>query len=193
MSDPVLMAKNIYIYIYDKYVKAYIFGPSRRYSRITTVCSWQTETGEPYCNIEFLSNMVSISKLSPIKTLFTHSWEWGMGYLLWVIDALYVYVVGVVYAALCCNHEPCYNETTRCRNIKYSSVTRYPYLFDTSAFRGPRNDHSINILPWHSFNWRDGNPLQTSIFKHFHSNFPVKIQKTGDTYPMAYGWFMFGI
>ena len=92
-SDPILMAKNDahYIYIYiiyiqhrasNKYVKAY---NSRRYSCIATVYSWQTETGKPYCNIEFLSNMVIFSKLSPIdKTLFTHSWKWGMGCLLWV-------------------------------------------------------------------------------------------------------------
>ena len=54
----------------------------------------------------------------------------------YVIDAVYVYVVAVVYAASCCSHGPCYNETARCRNIKYISLTRYPSAFDTSAFRG---------------------------------------------------------
>ena len=63
----------IYIYIYitppvtGKYVKAYISELSRRYSRTPTVYSWQTETGKPYCNIEFLSNMVSILKTVPDK------------------------------------------------------------------------------------------------------------------------------
>ena len=64
----------------------------------------------------------------------------------YVIDALYVHVVVVVYAASCSSHGPCYSETTRCRNIKYSSLTRYPYLFDTSAFRDSWNNNSINIL-----------------------------------------------
>ena len=37
------------------------------------------------------------------------------------------------------------------------------------------------------FNRGCESPLQTSIFYHIYSNFPVKIQKTGDTYQMAYG------
>ena len=51
------------------------------------------------------------------------------------------------------------------------------------------------MLPWHSFQLR----VQKAItmykrqFEAFNSNFPVKIQKTGDTYQMAYGWFMIGI
>ena len=57
----------IYIYVYiprasDKYFEAYISGLSRRYNCIATVYSWQTETGTPYCNIGFLSSMVSIFK-----------------------------------------------------------------------------------------------------------------------------------
>ena len=39
-----------------------------------------------------------------------------------VIDALYVYVVAVVYAALCCSHGPRYNETTWWRNIQTLSA-----------------------------------------------------------------------
>ena len=46
----------------------------------------------------------------------------------YVIDATDVYVVAVVYAASCCSHGPCYNETARCRNIKYSSQDIPPYL-----------------------------------------------------------------
>ena len=53
-----------------------------------------------------------------------------------VIDAFYMYVVAVVYVASCCSHGPCFNETTRCRSIKYSSLIRYPSLFNTSVFRG---------------------------------------------------------
>ena len=53
-----------------------------------------------------------------------------------VIDALYVYVVAAVYVASCCSHGPCYNETARCRNTEYSSLTRYPSLFDTSVLIG---------------------------------------------------------
>ena len=43
------------------------------------------------------------------------------------------------------------------------------------------------------FNWWYESSLYTSNFKYFSSNFPVKIQKTGDTYPMAYGRFRSGI
>ena len=47
----------------DKYVKAYISGLCRWYSRMVTVYSWQTD--KPYCNNEFFSNMVSIFKTIP--------------------------------------------------------------------------------------------------------------------------------
>ena len=110
-----------------------------------------------------------------------------------VIDALYAYVVAVVYAASCWSHGPCYNETTRCGNIKYSSLIRYSSLFNTSAFRGSWNNHIINMLPWHSFQLRVWKPITNVNFQAFNLNFPFKIQKTGDTYAMAYGWFMFGI
>ena len=90
--------------------------------------------------MESLYNTVSIFKAIPDRSNLIHSlvgMRYGMPFMSarYVIDAVYVYVVVVVYAALCSSHGPCYNETTRCRNIKYSSLTRYPYLFDTSAFR----------------------------------------------------------
>ena len=64
----------------------------------------------------------------------------------YVTDALYVHVVAVVYAASCCNHGRDINETARCINMKCSSLTRYPSLFGTSAFRGSSNHHSIMAL-----------------------------------------------
>ena len=154
------------------YVKAYTSGLSRRYSRIAIVYSKQTETGKPYCNIEFLSNMASLLKPPIDKTSFTQSWEWGMGCLfmsvmwMFVINSLYVNVA-VVYAASCCSHGLCYNEIARCRNIKYNSLARYPSLFDASAFRGSWNDHSINILPWHSFQVRVLKPIANVNFQAF--------------------------
>ena len=110
-----------------------------------------------------------------------------------VIHVLYVYVVAVVYAALYCSHGPCYNETTRCRNIKYSSLTRYPSLFDISAFRGSWNNHSINMLPWHSFHPRVRKPIINVNFEALWLISKSKYKNTGDTYPMAYGWFIIGI
>ena len=82
-------------------------------------------------------------------------------------DALNVYVVEVVYAASCCSHEPCYNETAQCKNIKYSSLRRYRSLFDTSAYRGSLNDHSINILPWRSMQLKVRKPIIYITFQAF--------------------------
>ena len=96
-----------------------------------------------------------------------------------VIDGFYVYVVTVVYGASRCSHAPCYNETTctRYRNIKYISLIRYPSLFNTSASRGPWNNHNINMLHCHSFQLRVRKPITNVNFKHFNWNTPVRIQK----------------
>ena len=126
--------------------------------------------------------MVSLFRAIPDKKNIIHSLV-GMGNgmpfmsAIYVIDTFYLYVVAVVYATLWCNHGPCYNETTECRNIGYSSLTRYLPLFDTSAFRG--NEITTVSICYHDtrFNWGYKSPLQTSIFKHFNCNFPVEIQK----------------
>ena len=44
----------------------------------------------------------------------------------YVTDALFVYVVAVVYAASCRNDGACYNETAQCRNIRDNSLARCP-------------------------------------------------------------------
>ena len=64
----------MYIYITfwasDRDVKAQTSGlepTPETYSNITTVYSWQTETGKPYCYIESLYNMVNIFRTVPDK------------------------------------------------------------------------------------------------------------------------------
>ena len=94
-----------------------------------------------------------------------------------VINAVYVYVVGVVYAASCCSHGPCYNEPTRCRNIKYSSLIRYPSVFNTSAFRSSWNNHIINMLPWQSFQLRVRKPITNVNFQAVSLKFPSQNTK----------------
>ena len=95
----------------------------------------------------------------------------------YVIYALYVCVVAVFYTASCCSHRPCYNETTWCRNVEYSSLTGYP------SFSVTLNSEAHEIITLSIcyrgtyFNWWYENPLQTSFFKHFDSSFPVKTQK----------------
>ena len=86
---------------------------------------------------------------------------------MYVINYLYMYIVAVVYAASCCSHGPCYNETARCRDIRYSSLTRYISLCNTSAFRGSWNDHRINILQWLSFQLRLLKPHYQRQFSSF--------------------------
>ena len=117
----------------------------------------------------FFLTLSVFSKLFLInKILFTDSCEWGMWCLLWVQGmCLNLYVVAVVYAASCCSYEPWFNETAWCKNIKYSSLRRYPSLFDTSTFRGSLNDHSINILTWHSFQLKVRNPIIHVNFQAF--------------------------
>ena len=103
-----------------------------------------------------------------------------MGCLLWVQGVWYMHCMCVLsrfYTASCCSHRPCYNETTRCRNVKYSSLTRYPSLFVTLNSEA----HDIITLSicyrGTYFNWWYESPLQTSFFKHVDSSFPVKTQK----------------
>ena len=84
----------------------------------------------------------------------------------YVIDALYVYVVAVVYAASCCSHGPCYIETTWCRNIKYSWLIRYPpYLILLHSEAHEVITVSILYHGTH-LNWGYESPLQMSNFKH---------------------------
>ena len=190
------------IYIYyitlrasDKYVKAYISGFSRRYSGTVTMYSWQIETSKPYCNIEFLSNIFSNYPRWIKQYSLTRGNEfWDVFYECKVCDTCSLCVCSyVVYAASCCSHRPCYDETARCRNIKYSSLTRFP-PFVILLHLEVQEIITVSIY-FHGtyFKWWYKSPLQTSIFKHFNSNFPVKILKNGHIYPMAYGWFMFGI
>ena len=62
---PIIWYIHIYVCMLDRYVKAYISGLCLRYSGIVTVHPWQTETDKPYCNNEFLCNMVIIFKTIP--------------------------------------------------------------------------------------------------------------------------------
>ena len=62
-------------------------------------------------------------------------------------------------------------------DIKYSSLTRYPPLYNTSAFTNSWNNHRTNMLPWNALQLTVGKPTTNVKFKHFNSNFPVKTQK----------------
>ena len=95
----------------------------------------------------------------------------------YVIDDFYVYAVAVVYATSCCSHGSCCYETTPCRNTKHSSIARYPSLFDSSAFRGSWSNPIINILPWHSFQPRERQPITNVNFQAFNSNSQSKYTK----------------
>ena len=108
-----------------------LLGPSKFQIRIATIYSWQSETGKPHYNIDSLYNMISIFRNIPDELIIIHSlmgMRYGVRFISerYVICALYVYVFTVIYVASCCSYGPCYIENTRCRNIGYSSLTRYP-------------------------------------------------------------------
>ena len=94
---PMLMAENdarYFVYTYILHfeprtgmLRNIPLDSSRRQRRIATVYLWKTETGKPYVIPSLFITWSVFSELSPInKTLFTHSWEWGMVCLLWVQD-----------------------------------------------------------------------------------------------------------
>ena len=95
-SAHVLMAKNdahylIYMYICitprapDKDVKAYILGLTEDIAIKQQYIHDKMKLANVIVNWSLFITRSVFSKLSPIdKTLFTHSWEWGMACLLWV-------------------------------------------------------------------------------------------------------------